>query len=464
MIRRLRNLPAAICFLTIVVVAAAAPPPNVLILLADDQRFDTIHALGNSAIRTPHLDRLVKEGFAFTHAHIMGGRQGAICMPSRAMLMTGRTLYRAALPAAQGRPADHVIRTPAVLMPEVFRSAGYRTFAVGKWHNDKPSFNRAFTAGDAIFFGGMHDHEQVPVHSYDPTGAYPNNRRQTNRVFSSTLFANAAIQFLERHPVEQPFFLYVAFTAPHDPRTPPPEFAAMYRPEKIKLPPNFLPEHPFDNGELKVRDEKLLPWPRTPKAVQQEIAAYYGMISHLDAEIGRILNTLEARGLRRQTLVVFGGDNGLAVGQHGLLGKQNLYDHSVRVPLVFSGPGVPSNRRSAALCYLHDVFPTLCELSGLPVPPVVEGRSLVGIMQGREDKVYTTLYAAYREHQRMVRDERYKLLVYPQANRVQLFDLRKDPWETRDLSGEANFADVMEQLKKSLQEWQQTVEDPLFKP
>ena len=138
---------------------------------------------------------------------------------------------------------------------------------------------------------------------------------------------------------------YVALTSPHDPRTPPPPYDRLYDPTKIPLPKNFYPIHPFDNGDLNVRDEQLLPTPRTPEAIKKEIALYYGMISEMDAQVGRILVTLEKEGLMENTLIVFAGDNGLAVGQHGLLGKQNLYEHSIRVPMIFSGPGIPKNKK-----------------------------------------------------------------------------------------------------------------------
>src|SRR5690606_10210507 len=125
-------------------------------------------------------------------------------------------------------------------------------------------------------------------------GKYPKSAQQTSDVFSSELFAGAAIDFLKAYRSEKPFFLYVALTAPHDPRTPPDEFRALYDPERLSLPENFLAEHPFDNGELQIRDEKLAPWPRTPEVIRQHLADYYGMISHLDAQVGRILEALEA--------------------------------------------------------------------------------------------------------------------------------------------------------------------------
>jgi len=435
---------------------AAVPRVNVVVLLADDQRFDTIRALGNTEIRTPHLDQLAREGFAFTHAFLMGSGQPAVCVPSRAMLMTGRTLFR-----ATARFTNGLIPRLAPTLPSTLREAGYTTYLVGKWHNDKPSLVRSFSGGGPIFFGGMADHTRMRVQAFDSSGVYAQTNERIATKFSSELFADAAIDILRRHSRATPFFLYVAFTAPHDPRTPPKETAELYRPEAIRLPKNFQPEHPFDNGELKIRDEKLLPWPRTPEAVQKEIAAYYGMITHLDGQIGRILRVLEETGRARDTLVVFAGDNGLAVGQHGLLGKQNLYEHSIRVPLVLRGPGIPRGERSDALVYLFDVFPTVCGLTGVAVPATVEGKSLEPILRGRQQRVRDTVFAAYRNVQRMVRDERWKLIWYPTIERVQLFDLSSDPLEMRDLSGDRRYAARAAALKGRLAEMQARLDDTL---
>ena len=433
--RLFTHLVVAWCWQVVGTVSPAAAPPNVVMLFSDDQRHDTIHALGNRDIQTPNLDRLVQRGTAFTHAFIMGGGQGAICMPSRAMLMTGCALFR-----ATSTFTGNVIPPALTTWPQTLREEGYDAIGIGTWHNDRPSYARLFNGGGPVFFGGMSDHEQVVVHEFQPSGQYTKATEHITNKFSSELWADAAVAFLKARRSEKPFFLYVAFTAPHDPRTPPAEYVRRYPPAKIPLPKNFLPEHPFDNGELKVRDEKLLPWPRTPDAVKNEIALYYGMITHLDAQIGRILTTLESSGLGTNTLIVFAGDNGLAVGQHGLVGKQNLYEHSIRVPLVMAGPGIPKNRRSDALCYLFDVYPTVCELAGIEAPGGLDGRSLVPVIQGRQKKIRDDIFAAFREVQRTLRDERWKLICYPRINRCQLFDLERDPWEMRDLASEPKHA------------------------
>ena len=416
--------------------------PNVLFLFTDDQRFDTLQALGNREIATPHMDELARRGVSFTHAHIMGSYTAAVCIASRAMMLTGRSLFR----APQTIPPD------VALWPELMREAGYATFCTGKWHNDVAAFTRGFERGEKIFLGGMSNHLQVPVHDFDPSGRYPKEKSYIGKKFSSELFSEEAIEFLRRYEEDRPFFLYLAYTAPHDPRMAPKKYDGLYDRPKIDLPENFLPEHPFDNGELRVRDEQLAPWPRTPEIVREHIAAYYAMITHLDDQIGRVLAALDEAGHAGNTIVLFAGDNGLAVGQHGLLGKQSLYDHSVRVPLVMTGPGLPHGGRCDALCYLHDVFPTVCEMAGVPTPESVEGRSLLPIVRG-EEPARESLFFAYMNVQRAVRDERYKLIEYfvDGQHTRQLFDLAGDP----------DCAQHRERLHDRLADWQSAVGDPL---
>jgi arylsulfatase A-like enzyme len=221
----------------------------------------------------------------------------------------------------------------------------------------------------------------------------------------------------------------------------------------VTLPPNVLPAHPFDNGELEVRDELLLPRPLAADAVRRELAAYYAMIAEVDAQIGRILDALDRTGLSERTIVVFASDNGLAVGSHGLLGKQNLYEESVRVPLVFAGPGVPRGERRSHLALLSDLFPTIGEMAGIEIAPSVQGRSLVPVLRAASAPLRDRVFYAYRDLQRGVRTaDGWKLLEYRVggARRLQLFDLNTDPWETRDLSREASAGDRLQALERLL--------------
>jgi arylsulfatase A-like enzyme len=429
-----------------------AERPNILFLFTDDQRFDAVGALGNPEVITPNMDRLVESGTTFTHATIQGSICPAVSLPSRAMLMTGRNLYHA--------PRDC---GDFVTLPQHLQAHGYATFGTGKWHNQPSSYARSFTDGGKIFYGGMSDHLEVPVYDFHPGGEYPEEDRYIGKEFSSELFSDAAIDFLDRCDDASPFMAYVSYTAPHDPRMAPKEYEDLYDPARIAVPENFHPVHPFDNGEMVIRDEMLAPFPRTPEIVQEHIAAYYAMITHLDAHIGRVLEALEESGRAENTIIVFAGDNGLAVGQHGLMGKQNMYDHSIRVPLTICGPGIPEGERSDALCYLLDVFPTLCDIIDLPTPESVEGRSLAQIVRGEGAPVYDNLFFAYMDCQRAIRDDRWKLVEYfGEAERVtQLFDLAADPWETANLAATPDMEEQLTRLRGELGRWQREIDDPM---
>lgn len=421
--------------------------PNILILFSDDQRADTIAALGNAHIQTPILDRLVRRGAAFTRAYCMGAMQGAVCVPSRAMLLSGRTLFRA--------PLDF---KGVMTWPEMFARAGYRTFLTGKWHNGQASALRAFTLGKTIFFGGMGNPYELPV--ADINDEHKLTATRLSGKHSVELFSDSAIDFIKsQRGRDAPFLAYVAFNLPHDPRTAPKEYHDVYNAKKPPLPPNFLPQHPFNNGDLTGRDEKLAPWPRTPEVVRQHLADYYAAITFMDAQIGRILAALEEAGLAENTIIVFASDSGLAIGSHGLFGKQSVYDHSMRAPLVFAGPGIPKGKTTDGLCYLLDVFPTLGEMTGVKAPEGSEGKSLVPLIAGKVERVRDSIFLAYLKAQRAVRDDRWKLIVYPQINHRQLFDLKNDPHEIKDLAEEPGHAREIGRLTFLLQRWQRELGD-----
>jgi arylsulfatase A-like enzyme len=401
--------------------------PNVLLLLSDDQRSDTIAALGNSIIKTPALDQLAGRSLVFRNAYCFGSPHGAVCVPSRAMLHSGRSLFF--LPDLNLAGSQ--------TLGEILSANGYRTFATGKWHNGQESFVRSFQAAENIMFGGMSNHSEVPLVQLDSLTRQFSSP-ETGDCFSSKLFADSAIEFLHQQSDQtEPFFCYVAFTAPHDPRMSPGNFNRMYRPEEMPVPINFLPQHPFNNGELTVRDECLAGWPRTREVIQAQTADYYGLISHLDQQIGRILATLDGCQLRENTIVIFASDHGLALGSHGLLGKQNLYEHSTRLPLLVSGPGIKPGA-SDALVYLHDLFPTILDTCGVAQPPAGEAQSLSSLIYGRPGKTRDLMFTAYRDTMRAIRDQRWKLIRYPRINRNQLFDLQTDPHELQDLSQSAD--------------------------
>ncbi len=425
--------------------------PNVLFIVTDDQRFDTIHAWGNGEIITPNLDRLAGRGMSFTNAHIAGGTCGAVCMPSRAMILTGRNPF--GLQELGGDiPEDHIT------MPEHFKNNGYETIGLGKWHNGPPAYARSFTQGAKIFFGGMWDHWNVPTCRFDPYGNYDNvinftidfyNSNKTQEQLcdefcpgkhSSELLTDAAIDLLKQNTDgEKPFFMYLAYLAPHDPRTMPESFRQMYDPKKITLPPNF--QHTIDtNYPLMVhRDEHLASYPRKEEEIREHIAEYYAMITHLDYEIGRLLDALHESGQEDNTIVVFTGDNGLAVGQHGWLGKEDIYEHGVRIPLIIAGEGIEKNSRNNEYVYLCDVFPTLCEKLGLEVPLSVQGKSFKNLLDGKKEAGRSELYLIFDQFIRGVKDDRYKLIEYRNGDSREdkwtfLYDLKEDKWERENLA------------------------------
>ena len=359
---------------------------NIVLFVCDDLRFDALACMGNPVVKTPNLDRLAGSGTTFTRCYMPGGTSGAVCMPSRAMLHTGRSLFQIQ-DEGQDIADDHV------LLGEHLQRHGYRTFHTGKWHNGRESFARSFGDGDEIFFGGMGDPWNMPLYWFDPSGAYDARvpyvadpfhesnvqYREGDHTGAGThatkLFTDAACAYVERQDGTQPFLLSIALTAPHDPRNAPQEFQDMYPAEDIPLPENFLAMHPHDTGfharhsaegeTQGARDEDLASLPRKPGEIKQHIADYYAMISHLDHEFGRLVAALEEQGLLENTVIAFTADHGLSVGQHGLMGKQSIYDHSVRIPLILSGPGVPYGDRPDSMVCHFDLFRTLCELNEL---------------------------------------------------------------------------------------------------
>ncbi len=470
MIRRAHVFPATV--LMVLASCLGSPPvgfaaerPNVLLLVSDDQRPDTIHALGNDLIQTPSLDRLVREGCAFTRATCAN----PICTPSRAEILTGCTSFRNGVHDF-GRKVDPNVP----LMARWFADAGYHTWYVGKWHNDGAPTERGYERTNGLYRGGgakwykpQVDWTGRPVTGYrgwlfqsDDGTKFPERGVGLTPDISG-LFADAAIELIGT-ATDKPFFLHVNFTAPHDPLFLPTEYTDAYDPETMPLPANFLADHPFDHGNFAGRDEKLFRWPRTEAETRGELAAYYSVISHMDAQIGRIVRSLDESGKLDNTVIVFASDHGLGVGSHGLRGKQSMYEHTIGVPLLMRGPGIPSGRRLKAQCVLRDLFPTLCALTGISEPGNrVDGVSLKPVIDGKTEQVRPFVVGYFRGFQRMIRTPEWKFIEYPEVERQQLFDLQADPNELTNLIDDPDSRKVTDQLKRQLRQWQQANGDPL---
>ncbi len=448
---------------------------NVLVLIADDQRFDTIHALGNEEIKTPNLDRLVKEGTSFTKAYIPGGSSGAVCMPSRAMINTSQGLTSLS-------EEGSYIRKEQPLMGEELQKHGFETIEVGKWHNGFDGFNRSFTDGAEIFFGGMWDHWNVPVNEFDPDGQYHKQMKNfthdpfsTNTVIevpsdhlemgkhSTDLFSDALIEKIyQQKDSNKPFLLYGAFLAPHDPRTMPKEYQNMYDAKDISLPVNFLPEHPFEFNVKDQRDEQLEVYPRPTEKIRQHLADYYAMISHIDARIGTILEALEKTNQLDDTLIIFTGDNGLSIGQHGLMGKQNLYENSIHVPLLMKGPNIPQNKQVDEPVLLMDIFPTIMDYLKLPAPDTLQGKSMLPLIEGETGR--REIYLQFTTLIRGLKQDDYKLIEYATkfGRQTQLFNLKEDPYEMYNLSYDKNHQERLAKMQARLLELAEETGDTNF--
>ena len=447
----------ALLVASLVVLPAAEPStgnpasirPNILFLFADDQRADTIAALGNPVIQTPNLDRLVHRGLAFNRAYMQGGMNAATCTPSRAMLLSGQNLFH----------IDENLQRDET-WPAVFARAGYTTFMSGKWHNGRASIGRSFPAARAVFLGGMAD--PMTASLCDVVDGKVVNNRKTGK-HACEVFADETIRFIQA-PHDGPFFAYVPFDAPHDPHIVPAGFPIHYDSEKIPLPLNFLPEHPWDNGEMTVRDELLLPKPRPPEKVRAMIAEYYRYISYLDSQIGRVLDALEASPYGTNTIVVFSADSGVARGSHGLIGKQNNYEHSLRVPLIIAGPGMPADRRTEAMCYLFDVLPTLGKRCDVASPNQGDGFDFGATLANPAQPARHQLMFAYKSVQRGFTDGRWKLICYPQVGKTQLFNLKTDPLEITNLAEKPEFAAKVAELRAMLKAERQRSGDAALLP
>jgi arylsulfatase A-like enzyme len=425
---------------------ASGSRPNVLFLFADDFTYEAIRAFGHTDIDTPHLDRLVARGTTFSHAYNMGSWSGAVCVASRTMLITGRSVWD----ANRIYNTTDAERDAGVLWPQLLSKAGYRTYMTGKWHL-RTDAEKCFDVARHVRPGMPKDtpsaYARPPAEGADPWS--PSDRSLggfwEGGAHWSEVTANDCIDFLgDSAEYDQPAFFYVAFNAPHDPRQSPQEFLDRYPLERIKLPEPFLPEYPYAEAigaGHGLRDEKLAPFPRTERAVKVHRREYYALITHLDEQIGRIIDALDASGEAENTWIFFTADHGLAVGHHGLLGKQNSYDHSTRVPFIVAGPGVKAGVTDATPIYLQDVMATTLDLADAEKPEHVFYKSLLPrLAEESTPPPYESIYGSYLDRQRSITHDGWKLIVYPQANAARLYHLAEDPGETVDLAGNPQHA------------------------
>lgn len=468
--------------------------PNIVFIYTDDQTFASVRSLGNEEIYTPNFDRMVNSGTTFTHAYNMGGWHGAICVASRSMILSGSFMWNAKKKNELWGQKDSLALTQT--WSKLLENQGYNTYMTGKWHVRAPAeemFQQASNVrpgmppdergklGPAIESWREQSGDMKDWNDYLPIGyARPIDENDDSWLPADTtrggfweggkhwseVVKDDALDFIEQaKSQEDPFFMYLAFNAPHDPRQAPQRFLDLYPVDEIEVPESFLPEYPWRNeigNEPWLRDEALAPFPRTKYAVKKHRQEYYAIISHLDEQVGKILDALEASGKMENTYIFFTADHGLSVGQHGLIGKQSLFDHSIRVPLMVMGPDVPRAQQINHSVYLQDVMASSLELAGIEKPDYVQFNSFMDLIKdGRKQGHYDAVYGAYMNLQRMIRKDGFKLLVYPRIEKILLFDLDKDPNEMNDLSAQPEYASKVKELFVDLMTLQLTMDDDL---
>ncbi len=461
--------------------AKADSRPNFLVIVVDDQSPFALKMYNpESILQTPTLDRLAREGLVLDAAHHMGAWSGAVCTPSRTMLMTGRTVWH--IPGGGGKnepnPRDPKLvptNLPQSSLPAVFNAAGYDTMRTCKIGNSYDPANKLFTVRkDASKRGGTAE-----------TG--------------SAWHAERVLEYLDsrqQKKADAPFLIYFGFSHPHDTRDGTPELLAKYgavnhtdknqlppaNPKQPPLPVNYLAKHPFFHGHPNLRDEVAVSgvWEkRDEQTIRNELGRECACSENIDTQIGRVVKALETSGELKNTYIVYVSDHGMAVGRHGLQGKQNLYEHTWRVPCIVAGPGIKPGTRAPGNIYLLDLLPTLCDLAGFAPPPTAEGVSFKPVLDGKQSTVRDLLYGAYcggtKPGIRSIKQGDWKLMKYDvsdgKVRQTQLFNLAKnpheflaehkrvDPMET-NLADDPKYADKRAELEGLLHREMKRLDDP----
>ena len=410
---------------------AAERRPNILFILVDDQSpFDFKFYNPQSTLDSPNINRIASEGMIIDAAHHMGSFTGAVCTPSRHMIACGRTVWHLPIgPKADDCPPNLEQNT----IGPVFSRAGYATMRTCKQGN-------SYTAADKLY-DVVHD----------------STKRGGTAESGSAWHADRVLDYLAERKEkkdERPFFIHFGLSHPHDTRDGTPELLEKYgatnhtdesispptNPKQPPLPPNWLPAHPFDNTEMNVRDEIAASgvWKHRDEAtIRNEIGRDYACSENIDIQIGRVLAKLKEMGELDNTYIFYTADHGIAIGRHGLQGKQNLYEHTWRVPMIVKGPGIKPGIRAPGNIYLGDLLSTFCDLTGVTAPETNEGTSFKPVILGEKQTIRDTLYGVYnggdKPGMRCVKQGDWKLIEYESVStgthETQLFNLKENPNE-----------------------------------
>lgn len=412
--------------------AAAAERPNFLFIIADDQSpFDLKVYNSASRLETPNIDRLAAQGMTLDGAYHMGAFVGAVCTPSRHMVMSGRTVWHLPIgPLAATHCPEHLEENT---LAAVFNRAGYDTMRTCKRGNSYEKANAQFTVR----------HDATKRGDTDETG--------------SAWHADRVLDYLAARQSsndKDPFLIYFGFSHPHDPRDGKPQLLQKYgavnhtdptmpppaNPLQPPLPVNYLPAHPFHHGQPGLRDEEQVSgvWKRRDEhTIRNEIGRQFACSENIDVQIGRVLDRLQSMGELDNTYVIYTADHGMAIGRHGLQGKQNLYQHTWRVPFIVKGPGIAAGSRAIGNVYLLDVLASLCDLAGIEAPASNEGLSMRPVLEGRQQTIRDVVYGVYcggtKPGMRCVQKGDWKLVKFDvldgTVRETQLFNLVENPHE-----------------------------------
>lgn len=392
--------------------------PNIILVMTDDQGYWDTGISGNPDIETPTIDRMAAEGVTFTRFYA-----NMVCAPTRAGLMTGRHYLRTGL--YNTRFGGDTLGQKETTLAQVLKSAGYRTGLFGKWHLGRYAQYQPHRRGFDHFFGHYHGH----IERYtNPDQVVVNGQPVETRGYVSDLFTDAAIDFIARSK-SQPFFCFLAYNAPHSPFLL--DTSHYGQPEGDKLIEKYLAK------KLPLREARI-----------------YAMVERIDQNLKRLFQSVQDQGIEQETIVIFTSDNGgVSRGyKAGLKGsKASAYEGGIRVPFVVRWPGhFPAGKKTDAMVAQIDLFPTFCELAGVDVPEDVnlDGKSILSLMQQGEGKsphkyLYHTWdrYIPNPYHRWSIHGERFKLVLHNTQGKKkkiepmgQLYDLKADPGETRDLA------------------------------
>lgn len=431
--------------------------PNIIFLLTDDHRWDALGAMGNRIIQTPHLDALAKRGILFRNAHVTT----AICMVSRASLLSGQYMSRHGI---NDFSTDFKPEALAQTYPALLKKAGYKIGFIGKFGigvKNQP---------DTLFDYWAAKKEGQP--QYELANESGHTIHHTDSV------GKDIAQFLERFAGnEAPFCLSVSFKAPHELDGNPPKYPVQerFKPlyEKVKIPdpltaaPQYWDNLPaFFRTDQNIGRDRWKPLLSTPELRQQTTRDYYRLITGVDEVVGNMVAQLKNLKIDQNTLIIFMGDNGFSLGEHGLEGKWFGFEESIRVPLIISGGALPKSfqgKSSPQLALNIDIAPTILSFAGIPVPSAIQGYDLLAVEQkklpARKDFFYEHTYLGSPRLPKVegVVSGDLKYMLYTEHGYEELYDTVKDPHETVNLAKRGSEKARLEKLRKRYEELKKKV-------